>query len=183
MYAYPLRAVKSTLQFAERHIVRNGHIILRHSFRFRMGMRSLLSLIAGDIPAIDKVEKSRLGNRSDLRRVESARHTRHKAFELQILENGKQLLPVRRTRLEAPGIHIHRDIRADGGEKLGKPDVLRVFLHFLPERTLEVPGIVEKILHAAEIPDQLHRRLLAHTRTTGNVVHLVAHQCQQIDHL
>ncbi len=39
------------------------------------------------------------------------------------------------------------------------------------------------MLDAAELLDKFHRRLLAHTRASGNVVDLIPHQCQQVDDL
>ena len=81
------------------------------------------------------------------------------------------------------GVELDRCVGDDRGEKLGEADLLGVRLDLRPECTLELVGRLEQSLDAAELGEQLLRRLLTHARAAGDVVRRVAHQPEQIDHL
>ena len=51
------------------------------------------------------------------------------------------------------------------------------------ERPFEFVGILEKVFHRAKLGNQFHRGFLPHSATTGDIVCLVAHQCEQVDNL
>ena len=81
------------------------------------------------------------------------------------------------------GVELDRCVGDDRGEELGEANLLGVRLDLRPECTLELVGRLEQSLDAAELGEQLLRRLLTHARAAGNVVRGVAHQPEQVDHL
>ena len=81
------------------------------------------------------------------------------------------------------GVESDRCVGDDRGEKLGEADLLGVRLDLRAECALELVGRLEQSLDAAELGEQLLRRLLTDARAAGDIVRGVAHQPEQVDHL
>ena len=81
------------------------------------------------------------------------------------------------------GVEPNRCVSDDRGEKLGEADLLGVRLDLRAERAFELVGRLEQPFDAAELGEQLLRRLLTDARAAGDIVRRVAHQPEQVDHL
>ena len=78
---------------------------------------------------------------------------------------------------------IQRHIGADGGQVFGEDYLLGVLLHPLLEGSLQLVGVGDEFVHAAELGHEFLSGLLPHAGTAGDVVHLVPHKGQYINHL
>ena len=103
--------------------------------------------------------------------------------ELELLEHRDDPLGVQLRSSELVGIGSHLHLAVDGGQTLGQQRLRREGLDLVALLALELIGCSHYRLHRTEALDQLLRGLLAHPGDAGDVVHGVAGQTDQVDHL
>ena len=103
--------------------------------------------------------------------------------ELELLEHRDDPLGVQLRSSELVGIGSHLHLAVDGGQTLGQQRLRREGLDLVALLALELIGCGHQCLHRTEALDQLLRGLLAHAGDAGDVVHAVAGQTDQVDHL
>ena len=110
----------------------------------------------------------------------------HSGFEprkAQTAEDGEEPVGVRVAALQTAEVDVGGNVGAYSGHELGMTYQLGVLLDLAAQRPLELVGMLEQILHRAELLNELHGSFLAHTRAAGNIVYLIAHECQQVNDL
>ena len=103
--------------------------------------------------------------------------------ELEFLEHRDHPLGIQLRRGQVDRLHLQLHVAVDGGQALGQQRLLGEGLDLLALLALELSGCRHQLLHRAEAVDQLLRGLLPHPRDAGDVVHAVAGQADQVDHL
>ena len=103
--------------------------------------------------------------------------------ELQFFKQCLQLFLVRL--FHAQFVHVECDgcIRPDSGEEFGEGNHLLVGLHFCADGSFQLVGMLQQVFDTAELVNQFGCRFFSHTRTSWNVVRLVAHQAKHVDDL
>ena len=112
-----------------------------------------------------------------------AKHAVDEGAEFQFLENPAQRFLVRLFADEGLHVELDGDIGLDGGQELGEDNLLPVRLDLRLQGALQLVGVGQQVLDAAELGDEFLCRLLAYARTAGDVVRRVAHQAQHVDDL
>ncbi len=111
------------------------------------------------------------------------------ALELELFEQLQQLLRVGFGQGDVVQVDMQGYIGLDGGQQIGQlcrfAVVFQLFRHGLGATESQLGDFIQifiQILDAADTLQQRQRRLFTHTGHTGNVVHLVPLQRQQVDH-
>ncbi len=104
-------------------------------------------------------------------------------LELELRPEPPETLPVRLLALEGVEVLGDGHARAHGGQLAGEERLLAMGGERLPHLALHEGEVLVEPLHAAELGDELDRRLLADSGHAGNVVDGVAHEGEEIGNL
>ena len=110
-------------------------------------------------------------------------HFVREVLELQLAEHFQHLVLVRWIEVQRIVIKFHRCIDVDRCEHLAHAPLLGERDHVLLLLPFQLVRVLDHTFQAAELLHQLHCRLLADARNTGNVVHRIAHQPEYVLHL
>src|SRR4029453_5256482 len=104
-------------------------------------------------------------------------------LELELRPEPPETLPVRLLTLEGVEVLSDGHARAHGGQLAGEERLLAMGGETLPHLALHEGEVLVEPLHAAELGDELDRRLLADSGHAGNVVDGVAHEGEESGNL
>ena len=113
----------------------------------------------------------------------AAQHTRKQRAELQFAEQAAYFVGIQTPAFQFFRTELHRSVGGDGCQFFGEKNIVDVRFDFRFQRTFQLSGIGYDVLHRAVFQNQFRGRFLAHARTADNIVDLVAHQRQQVNHL
>ena len=98
-----------------------------------------------------------------------AKHAVDEGAEFQFLENPSQRFLVRLFADEGLHVELDGDIGLDGGQEFGEDNLLPVRLDLRLQGALQLVGVGQQVLDAAELGDEFLCRLLAYMSMTCRV--------------
>ena len=103
--------------------------------------------------------------------------------ELEFLEDFLELLLVGRGHLHFFQIERYGHVGPYGRQEPAHPYVVDGTFNFLSQLAFDLVGMCEHVVDTPKLCDEFRGSLLAHSRTSGEVVGRVAHKRQQVDDL
>ena len=106
----------------------------------------------------------------------------HESLEIQLGEQGLQLVDMRIAHRQFLLAQLDRHVEADRRQPLGQPQVVAPGGDLLALLALDLRHVVEDILHRAPLLHQLAGTLFADARHAGNIVRRIAPQGENVAH-
>ena len=103
--------------------------------------------------------------------------------ELQFFENFTEFALIGAFPLQCVQIQFDGNIGLDSGQKFGEADLFAVGLNLCTDGSLQLVGMFQQVLDAAEFGNQFLSCFFSYSRAPRNVIGRVAHQSQHIDDL